>query len=258
MREREFGAAGDRVVVEEFLRGEEASFMAFSDGTRFFPMAPSQDHKAIYDGDKGPNTGGMGAYSIDRILTPEIRARAVEEILAPTIKGMAAEGHPYRGILYAGLMLTNRGPKVLEFNVRFGDPETQVVLPRLESDLLPILEATARGDLSSVEACWNDDATVCVVISSAGYPGAYEKGKEITGLEMAAEDKDTIVFHAGTARRDGRIFTSGGRVLGVTARAKSLDEAILRAYEGVNKIHFDGMYYRRDIAAKGLRKIQGS
>jgi phosphoribosylamine--glycine ligase len=221
-------------------------------------MAPSQDHKAIYDGDKGPNTGGMGAYSIDQILTAEIRARAIDEVLAPTIKGMAAEGNPYRGILYAGLMLTDQGPKVLEFNVRFGDPETQVVLPRLDSDLLAVLEATARGDLTGTEIRWNDEAAVCVVVSSAGYPGAYEKGKEITGLAMAAESRDTIVFHAGTAERNGRIVTSGGRVLGLTARAKSLEEAILRAYDGVNKVHFEGMYYRRDIAAKGLKKVRGS
>ena len=257
MREREFGAAGEQVVVEEFLRGEEASFMAFCDGERFFPMAPSQDHKAIYDGDKGPNTGGMGAYSIDQILTPEIRARAIDEVLAPTIRGMAAEGNPYRGILYAGLMLTDDGPKVLEFNVRFGDPETQVVLPRLDSDLLPVLEATARGDLRGVDIRWNDEAAVCIVVASAGYPGAYEKGKEITGLTMAS-DRNTIVFHAGTAERSGKTVTSGGRVLGVTARARSLDEAIVRAYEGVNRVYFEGMYYRRDIAAKGLKKIRGS
>jgi len=257
MRDREFGAAGEQVVVEEFLRGEEASFMAFCDGERFFPMAPSQDHKAIYDGDKGPNTGGMGAYSIDQILTPETRAQAIDEVLAPTIRGMAAEGNPYRGILYAGLMLTDDGPKVLEFNARFGDPETQVVLPRLDADLLPILEATARGNLSDADIQWNDQATVCVVVASAGYPGAYEKGKEITGLAMAS-DRDTIVFHAGTADRDSKIVTSGGRVLGVTARAVSLEEAILRAYDGVNKVYFEGMYYRRDIAAKGLKKIRGS
>lgn len=257
MRDREFGAAGEQVVVEEFLRGEEASFMAFCDGERFFPMAPSQDHKAIYDGDKGPNTGGMGAYSIDQILTPETRAQAIDEVLAPTIRGMAAEGNPYRGILYAGLMLTDDGPKVLEFNARFGDPETQVVLPRLDADLLPILEATARGSLSDADIQWNDQATVCVVVASAGYPGAYEKGKEITGLAMAS-DRDTIVFHAGTADKDSKIVTSGGRVLGVTARAGSLDEAILRAYDGVNKVYFEGMYYRRDIAAKGLKKTRGS
>jgi phosphoribosylamine--glycine ligase len=256
MREREFGAAGEQVVVEEFLRGEEASFMAFCDGERFFPMAPSQDHKAIYDGDKGPNTGGMGAYSIDQILTAQIRSRAIDDVLAPTIKGMAAEGNPYRGILYAGLMLTEDGPKVLEFNVRFGDPETQVVLPRLDADLLPILEATARGDLRGVDMRWNNEAAVCVVVASAGYPGAYEKGKEITGLAMAS-DRDSIVFHAGqpNAMAGGHFR---GRVLGVTARAGSLDEAILRAYEGVNKVYFEGMYYRRDIAAKGLRKIQGT
>ncbi|HXK58329.1 MAG TPA: phosphoribosylamine--glycine ligase [Acidobacteriota bacterium] len=253
MRERQFGSSGDRLVVEEFLQGEEASFMVFSDGRRYIPMTPSQDHKAVFDGDKGPNTGGMGAYSIDAILSPDTRDRVLKEIIEPTIRGMEEEGKPFRGILYAGLMLTQFGPKVLEFNVRFGDPETQVVLPRLQTDLLPVLAGIADGDLSQVEVKWNGDAVVCVVLASRGYPGAYEKGKEITGLEMAAEARDTMVFHAGTANKDGKVVSSGGRVLGITARARSLDEAIVKAYEGVNKVYFEGMYYRRDIAAKGLK-----
>jgi len=255
MRERQFGASGDRLVIEEFLQGEEASFMVFSDGRNYIPMVPSQDHKAVFDGDQGPNTGGMGAYSIDAILSPPTRDRVLREVIEPTIRGMAEEGTPFRGILYAGLMLTDSGAKVLEFNVRFGDPETQVVLPRLETDLLTILAGIARGDLSKIDIQWNSDAVVCVVVASGGYPGPYQKGKEIKGLEMAGEIRDTVVFHAGTAKRDGKTVSAGGRVLGITARAKSLDEAILRAYEGVNKVYFEGMYYRRDIAAKGLKKL---
>jgi phosphoribosylamine---glycine ligase len=258
MRERQFGASGDRLVVEEFLEGEEASFMVFSDGSRVIPMVASQDHKAIYDEDQGPNTGGMGAYSSNAILSEELQARVMAEIILPTIQGMAEEGRPYRGILYAGLMLAASGPKVLEFNVRFGDPETQVVLPRLETDLLPILEGVAAGSLAGLDVTWTDRAAVCVVVASGGYPGPYAKGKEITGLAMAGEVHNTIVFHAGTAERNGKIVTSGGRVLGITGVAKSLGEAVLLAYEGVNKVFFEGMYYRRDIGAKGLKKIVNS
>ncbi|RPJ60768.1 MAG: phosphoribosylamine--glycine ligase [Acidobacteria bacterium] len=255
MRDRQFGASGDRLVVEEFLEGEEVSFMVFSDGRKYIPMVPSQDHKAVYDGDKGPNTGGMGAYSIDAILSPEHRSRVLSEIIEPSIRGMAEEGTPFRGILYAGLMITKSGPRVLEYNARFGDPETQVVLPRLEGDLASILAGIARGDLTETEVRWNNQAVVCVVVASGGYPGPYQKGKDITGLEMAGEARNTMVFHAGTAERNGKPVSSGGRVLGITARATSLEEAILQAYEGVNKIYFEGMYYRRDIAAKGLRKL---
>ncbi len=255
MRAREFGASGDRLVVEEFLQGEEVSFMVFSDGRNYVPMVPSQDHKAVFDGDKGPNTGGMGAYSIDAILTPQLREQVLSAVIEPTIRGMAEEGTPFRGILYAGLMITASGPKVLEYNARFGDPETQVVLPRLDGDLASILAGIARGDLTQTEIRWNNDAVVCVVVASGGYPGSYQKGKEISGLEMAGEGRNTVVFHAGTAEQNGKTVSSGGRVLGITARANSLEEAILRAYEGVNKIHFEGMYYRRDIAAKGLKKL---
>ena len=252
MRERQFGASGDRLVVEEFLEGEEASFMVFSDGKNIIPMIPSRDHKAIYEGDRGPNTGGMGAYSVDEILSDSLRREILNKIIYPTIEGMFAEGSPFRGVLYAGLMLSREGPQVLEFNVRFGDPETQVVLPHMESDLLDPLLGMAHGNLPGVTVDWNKNAVVCIVIASGGYPGTYEKGREITGLDMASEVKDTVVFHAGTTLRDGKVLTSGGRVLGVTSQASSLEAAIIQAYEGVNKVHFEGMYYRRDIASKGL------
>ena len=229
--------------------------MVLTDGENILPMVPSQDHKAIFDGDLGPNTGGMGAYSVDSLLTPDLRQRVLDEIIGPTVEGMAEQGSPFEGVLYAGLMLTDKGPQVLEYNVRFGDPETQAVLPRLKSDLLEPFLAVADGDLAGCELDWTTDAAVCVVVASAGYPGAYEKDKEITGISMAEEDPNTIVFHAGSKLDDGRILTSGGRVLGVTSLASSLESAIIRTYEAVNKIHFEGMYYRRDIAAKGLRKM---
>ncbi len=254
MRERRFGEAGKLLVVEEFLSGEEASFMVFTDGRRVLEMPASQDHKQLHEGDRGPNTGGMGAYSIDGILSPGVRRQVMDEIIHPTIRGMAQEGRPFRGVLYAGLMITSRGPKTLEFNVRLGDPETQVILPRLESDLLDVLEGIARGDLRDIALQWSEDATICVVLASAGYPGPYETGADITGLDLAGEVGGTTVFHAGTAMSEDRVVTAGGRVLGVTARASSLEAAIMKAYEGVNKIHFEGMYCRRDIAAKGLLK----
>jgi phosphoribosylamine--glycine ligase len=254
MRDRKFGESGNRVLIEEFLLGEEASFMVLTDGKNILPMVPSQDHKAIFDGDLGPNTGGMGAYSVDALLTPELRQEILDGIIVPTVEGMAAQGTPFEGVLYAGLMLTERGPQVLEYNVRFGDPETQAVLPRLKSDLLEAFLAVADGDVTGCELDWSTDAAVCVVIASAGYPGAYEKNKEITGISMAEDDSATVVFHAGSKLDDNRVLTNGGRVLGVTSLASSLESAIMRTYEAVNKIHFEGMYYRRDIAAKGLRK----
>jgi len=254
MRDRQFGSAGDQVVIEEFLEGEEASFMVFSDGRDVLPMPPSQDHKAVYDGDKGPNTGGMGAYSIDSILSPAHCEIALEQIVKPVIRAMAAEGNPYAGVLYAGLMLTADGPKVLEFNVRFGDPETQVVLPRLDSDLVEILQAVVARKLGTLTPHWSPDPVVSVVLASGGYPGSYQKGKEITGLEKAAADPNTVVFHAGTETRGSKTLTSGGRVLAITARDRSLGEAISRAYRGIDKVAFEGMYCRRDIGAKGLRK----
>ncbi len=254
MKERKFGDAGKLLVVEEFLVGEEVSFMVFTDGRRALEIPPSQDHKALYEGDRGPNTGGMGAYSLDAILSAGLKRQIHEEIIEPTLRGMALEGRTFRGVLYAGLMLTGRGPKVLEFNVRLGDPEAQVILPRLESDLLDVMEGIARGDLQNVSVQWSQNATICVVLAAQGYPGPCQTGAEISGLELAEEVEGTIVFQAGTKTADGRLVTAGGRVLGVAASASSLEAAIMQAYEGVNKIHFDGMYCRRDIASKGLSK----
>ncbi len=258
MNDRAFGESGDRIVIEEFLAGEEASFMAFCDGKSFLPMVPSQDHKAVYEGDKGPNTGGMGAYSVDFILSPEQKQFVIDKVIIPTMKGMAAEGAPFKGILYAGLMLTSDGPKVLEYNVRFGDPETQVILPRLKSDLAEIFVKTARGELDSCEIEWLDDCAVCIVAASGGYPGSYSKGKEIKGINEAGKLPDTVIFHAGTTEADGVLRTAGGRVLGITATAAGLGEAIGKAYAAVDKISFEGMYYRKDIAAKGIRKLNES
>jgi phosphoribosylamine--glycine ligase len=256
MGERRFGASGDHLLIEEFLEGEEASFMVFSDGVNILPMVPSQDHKAIFEDDRGPNTGGMGAYSIDEILSDEVRQQVLDTIIQPTIQGMAEEGRLFRGILYAGLMMTRDGPKVLEFNVRLGDPEAQVILPRLKSDLLTILSGMAEGNLGNVDLEWSSEAAVCVVIAAKGYPGSYDKGQEISGLEMADEEEGTITFHAGTELREEGVMTCGGRVLGVTTVAPTLRSAIIRAYEGVNKIHFEGMYCRRDIASKGIGKSE--
>ena len=257
MRARTLGAAGDRVVVEDCLQGEEASFMVLSDGATVTPLVPSQDHKQIFEGDTGPNTGGMGAYSMDGLLSEATQQEVLDRIIHPTIQGMAAEGQPFQGILYAGLMLTSEGPQVLEFNVRFGDPEAQVILPRMDSDLADLLEAATRGELAGRGVFWRRGACVCVVVASEGYPGSYPSGREIRGLDMAGEGDDILLFHAGTAFEEDRLLTSGGRVLGIVAQAASLDEAIAKSYEGVNKIHFDGMYYRRDIAAKGLAKLRG-
>ena len=254
MRQRQFGSSGDQVIIEEFLQGEEASFMVFTDGKTIVPMVPSQDHKAIYEGDKGPNTGGMGAYSMEGLLPDDLQASILSDVIRPTVEAMAAEGAPFSGILYAGLMLTQEGPKVLEYNVRFGDPETQAVLPRMESDLLDIFQALASGNLENQTAVWSRDAAVCVVVAAGGYPGSYAKGKEISGISMAEEDPHTVVFHAGTKMKGNTVTTSGGRVLGVTSLSPTLDSAIMKTYEAVNKIHFDEMYYRKDIASKGLRR----
>lgn len=256
MRSGHFGASGARVVVEEFLTGEEASFMVFSDGEYVEPMVPARDHKRVFDGDQGPNTGGMGAYSTDDILNKSTRKAILEKIVYPTIHGMAAEDRPYKGVLYVGLMLTPAGPKVLEFNARFGDPETQAVLPRMESDLLPVLEAAMDGTLYSTEIQWSSGVALSVVLASGGYPGLFENGKAITGLGMAEEIQDVIVFHSGTRTQDGIYYTNGGRVLAVTARGRDLSDAIIKSYEAVNKIHFEGMHCRRDIGARGLRRIR--
>jgi phosphoribosylamine---glycine ligase len=249
-----FGAAGSRVVVEEFLRGEEASFLAFTDGKLIVPLASAQDHKAVFDGDQGPNTGGMGAYSPAPVVTPSIHEKAMAEVMRRTVDGMAAEGRPYRGVLYAGLMIDGQNVKTLEFNARFGDPECQPLLMRMKSDIVPILMAVAGGDLSGIEIEWHDKAAVCVVLASQGYPGDYRKGDVISGLAEAAKLEDVVVFHAGTKSADDAVVTSGGRVLGVTALGGTVKEAIDRAYSGVSLISWTGMHFRRDIGAKAMMR----
>jgi len=249
-----FGAAGSRVVIEEFLRGEEASFLAFTDGKNIIPLASAQDHKAVFDGDRGPNTGGMGAYSPAPVVTPAIHDKAMAEVMRRTVDGMAAEGRPYRGVLYAGLMIDGDSVKTLEFNARFGDPECQPLLMRMKSDIVPILLAVASGDLSGVEIEWHDKAAVCVVLAAQGYPGDYPKGDAITGLDQAAQVEDLVVFHAGTKIADGSVVTNGGRVLGVTALGSTVKEAIERAYRGVDLISWAGVQFRRDIGAKAMNR----
>lgn len=242
-----FGAAGARVVIEEFLTGPEVSVLAFVDGKTLKTMPSAQDHKRAYDHDEGPNTGGMGAFSPSRFYTDEIAATCMETIFKPTVAAMAQEGRPFKGVLYFGLMLTPKGPKVIEYNARFGDPETQAVLSRLDSDLYDIFNAVIDEKLDQIDIKWADNAACCVCMASGGYPGAYEKGKEIAGLDQVT---DSIVFHAGTAVKDGKLVTAGGRVLGVTAVADTLDEAIRKAYADVKKIHFDQAHYRTDIGVK--------
>ena len=254
MLQGSLGEAGKHVLFEEHLVGEEISFLLISDGERVAPLVAAQDHKRIGDGDTGPNTGGMGAYSISRLVDDNMRDWLVRHVAQPVIDGMAAEGMPYTGILYAGLMMTARGPMVLEFNCRFGDPETQPILMRLESDLVEAFEDSIEGRISDGVFHWTPDPSVCVVMAAGGYPGTPEKGKEIFGLEEAAAMADVKVFHAGTALKDGKIVTAGGRVLGVTARGTSLEAAVARAYEAVKVIHFDGMQYRTDIAHRRLKK----
>ncbi len=249
-----FGSAGARVVIEEFLRGEEASFLAFTDGKNIIPLASAQDHKAVFDGDKGPNTGGMGAYSPAPVVTAAIHEKVMEEVMRRTVDGMAAEGRPYRGVLYAGLMIEGGTVKTLEFNARFGDPECQPLLMRMKSDIVPVLLAVADGDIGRVDIEWHDKAAVCVVMAAQGYPGDYRKNDEIIGLEKAAEVRDLFVFHAGTAMRDGKYVTSGGRVLGVTALGDTVKGAIERAYQGVAAITWTGVHYRKDIGGKALAR----
>ncbi len=255
MVDRVFGAAGVKVVIEECLVGEEASILAFSDGRTVVPMIPSQDHKPLLDGDAGPNTGGMGAYSPTPVVTPELLDETVRTILRPCVDGMAAEGMPYTGVLYAGLMITRRGPKVIEFNCRFGDPETQVVLPQLESDIVPLLLACCDGTLASTPAVWKQGACVSVVMASGGYPKDYAKGKVISGIAEAERDTGVFVFHAGTKTDGGTLLTNGGRVLNVTAAGPDIASTIAKAYEGVRRISFEGAYYRTDIGAKALARI---
>ncbi len=253
MEDHSFGDAGARVVIEEFMEGEEASLLAFTDGTTIRPMISAQDHKRAYDGDRGPNTGGMGTYAPAPVMTPEMTERAVEEILKPTIAAMAKEGRVYRGCLYLGLMVTADGPKVVEFNARFGDPETQVVLPLLDSDLVAIMCACADGTLADVPIRWKDGAAVCVVLASGGYPGHYDKGQEIHGL-ADAEAMGALVFHAGTAMKDGKLVTNGGRVLGVVGRGADISSAVDAAYAAATKISFKDAYYRKDIAHRALER----
>lgn len=253
MGRKAFGVAGDRIVIEEFLTGEEASFLAITDGKTVLPLAPAQDHKAIYDGDTGPNTGGMGAYSPAPLITPELEAGIMETIMKPAVSAMEREGRPYRGVIYAGIMISDGRPSVLEFNARFGDPETQPIIMRLETDLFEVLMAAVESRLDGVRLKWSDKASVCVVMSSKGYPGEYTRGSVIRGLEDAASLKDVMVFHAGTALKDGKVVTSGGRVLGVTALGKDIKDAIDRAYEAVEMISWEGAYCRKDIGRKALR-----
>ena len=247
-----FGQAGEKVVIEEFLRGEEASFMALVDGEHILPLASSQDHKRVYDEDRGPNTGGMGAYSPAPVVSPEIHRRILEEILRPLLESLKKRGIRYRGVLYVGLMITEEGPKVLEFNARFGDPECQPIMFRLKSDLISLFEATIEGKLDQTEVAWHQDVAACVVLCAGGYPGAYEKGKEIRGLEKLQDWKRGFVFHAGTIKEGRRWLTSGGRVLGVTARGENIQEAVSEAYQAVKQIEWDDMHYRRDIGRRAL------
>jgi phosphoribosylamine---glycine ligase len=247
-----FGAAGARVVIEEFLDGEEASFFALVDGATALPLATAQDHKRAFDGDKGPNTGGMGAYSPAPIMTPALCARVMEEIVLPTVRAMAERGTPFKGVLYAGLMIEHGAAKLIEYNVRFGDPEAQVLMMRLKSDLLPALLAVAEGNLGGIAPDWHEEPALCVVMAARGYPGAYEKGREIEGLDEAGADPDVQVFHAGTKREGVRIFADGGRVLGVTARGTTVREAQRRAYAAVDKIDWPGGFYRRDIGWRAI------
>lgn len=248
------GEAGSRVVLEEFLQGDELSFLVLSDGERVAPLVAAQDHKRIGDGDTGPNTGGMGAYSTASIVDKQMTQWLLQHVARPVVAGMKAEGAEYKGILYCGLMMTARGPMVLEFNCRFGDPETQPILMRLESDLLEALEASIDGRVSEGDFRWSPQASVCVVLSSGGYPGTYEVGKKIMGLEEAGKVEGVKVFHAGTSKRDGGYFTAGGRVLGVTSRAADLKTAVDRVYAATAKIGFEGAHYRTDIAGRALKK----
>lgn len=254
MVERVFGEAGAKVVIEEFLEGEEASVLAFCDGKTFLPMVPSQDHKPALDGDKGPNTGGMGAYSPAPVAGAELMEQVERDILRPCVEQMAAEGSAYAGVLYAGLMINEHGVKVVEINCRFGDPETQVVLPRMTSDIVPAMLACCAGTLDQTSLEWSPEACVSVVMASGGYPGAYEKGKLISGVKEAEEEEGVIVFHAGTGELDGKLVTNGGRVLDVTATGPDIPAAIDKAYRGVQRISFEGAHYRSDIGRKALER----
>lgn len=253
MVKRDFGAAGDRIVMEEFLEGEEATFKVFTDGRNIIPMLPTQDHKPVFDGDKGLNTGGMGAYAPAPIITKELAKEIIDKIIKPFLTGMRKQGRIYKGVLYVGLMITSQGPKVLEFNCRFGDPELQPLVLLMKNDIVPILEAISEERLSEVKIEWKKGAAVCVTMASKGYPGKYEKGKEIEGLEEIEKMEDVRVFHAGTVKENGKWKTAGGRVLGVTAYHKNIVSARNLAYAAVAKIKWQGVHYRTDISNKALK-----
>jgi len=255
MHDKELGDAGNRILIEDYLSGEEASLLAFTDGETILLMDSAQDHKPIGEGDTGPNTGGMGAYCPAPVVTPDIQQKCLEEIFKPTIAELKKRGILYQGVLYAGLMITDMGLRVLEFNCRFGDPETQAILPRLKTDLVDVMEAVIEERLAGITLEWTREPAVCVVIASEGYPGKYEKGKIITGLDRIRESADQIIFHAGTRLEGGKILTAGGRVLGVTALAETLHKTIEKAYVLVSRITFDKMYYRKDIAQKALKRL---
>lgn len=257
MEERAFGDAGAQVVIEEYLTGEEASFLAFTDGKTVLPMASSQDHKPIFDNDQGPNTGGMGAYSPAPVVTDDVHKKIMDRVMLPAVQGMAAEGHPYKGVLYAGLMIKDGEPKALEFNARFGDPEAQPLVARMASDLIPVLESVIEERLHETTLEWRPEPTVCVVMASGGYPGSYDKGKVISGLDEAAGVPGVLIFHAGTALKNGKVVTDGGRVLNVTGIGKDIREAIATAYQGVRKIYWEGVHYRNDIGKKALDRLKG-
>jgi phosphoribosylamine--glycine ligase len=244
--------------MEEFLQGEEVSFLVFSDGARVVPMASVQDHKRALDGDEGPNTGGMGTVSPTTNISLDGHKRIMQEIVVPTVAGLASEGRRFQGVLFAGLMMTEAGPKVLEFNARFGDPETQVIMARMRSDLVPILQQVATGTLGEMRIEWVKEPAVCVVMASKGYPDTPETGKIVTGLDSLKEWSDVVVYHAATKREDAHVKTVGGRVLGVTALGANLESAIARAYEAIGRIHFEGMTYRRDIGSRALARLHGS
>lgn len=256
MTEKKFGTAGSKVVMEEFLPGEEVSFLVFSDGAKVVPMVSVQDHKRALDGDLGPNTGGMGTVSPASHLSLDLHKQIMQEIILPSVGGLAAEGRRFQGVLYAGLMITQEGPKVLEFNARFGDPETQVIMARMRSDIVPILQQAASGQIKDTKVEWAKEPAACVVVASKGYPDSPETGKVISGVETLQGEPDVVVYHAATARRDGNLVTVGGRVLGVTALGANLDAAVARAYEAVGKISFEGMYYRKDIGQKALARLR--
>lgn len=254
MKEKIFGYAGERIVIEEFLSGEEVSILAITDGKTIVPLSSVQDHKAVYEGDKGPNTGGMGAYSPVPFVTDDLQSSIEENILVPIVHALKKENRPYKGVIYAGLMITNAGPKVLEFNARFGDPETQVLLMRMKSDLVPLLLSTVKNNIEEVEIEWHDGVSVCVIMASKGYPDKYEKGLPVFGLEALKSVNNVQVFHAGTAIKDGKVVTNGGRVLGVTILERDLEKAQKNVYEAIKKLSFDGAHYRKDIGTKAINK----